>query len=111
VETISGDLAAASRQVGNSRGLVQRGAQTLASGPMQVATLRRQATRLEDVAAVAQSLGHVVSVHRAMESSIVTGDLGQAAECAYSLLHSLKHDGYDRFTALQGLPTKIQKSV
>lgn len=111
VETINTDLHDASRRIGNSRGLVLRGAGALGGGPLKVADLKRQISRLEDVSSIANSLSHVQSIYDAMENGIVTGDLGSAAECAFSMLHSYKHDGYDRFSSLARLPVKIQKSV
>lgn len=111
VETINTDLHDASRQIGNSRGLVLRGADALSDGPIKVADLRQRIARLEDVSCIVKNLSHVQSIYDAMENGIVTGDLGMAAECAFSMLHSYKHDLYNRFNALARLPSKIQKSV
>jgi len=111
VQAIDVDLDRADLQVTSSRRKISTASEMLLKGPMKITAVHAKRERLLLLVDLAKSLQNIKSVHKTMLTNIVTGDLGRAAECAYSVLDSLRNDSYDRFIALSGTATSVQNSV
>ena len=111
VQTIDVDLERAGLQITTSRRKISSASELIQSGPSRITALSKRRDQLVLVADLAKSLQMMSSIYQTMLSNIVTGDLGRAAECAFNVLDSVRNNFYDRFSAIDEISARMQRSV
>ena len=111
VQAIDVDLDRAGLQTTSTRRKMNAACQLLLSGPGRISELNRRKEHLNFMVDLCKVLQMMLSVNQTMQSHIVTGDLGRAAECAYNILNSHRSHLCNQFAALEETVANVQRSV
>jgi len=105
------NLTRASVQVAGARRKIAAATNVLLKGALKIARTNGFREHLALVKETVKSLKAIKDLYFAMQNSIVTGDLGLAAEYAGSVLNNLENDTYRQFTSLRSISLGVQKSL
>ena len=105
------NLTRASVQVAGARRKIAAATNVLLKGALKISRMSGFREHLLLVKETVKSLKVIKDLYFAMQNSIVTGDLGLAAEYAGSVLNNLENDTYRQFTSLRTISMGVQKSL
>lgn len=111
VKSVSDDLAQAGELIRRSRQRIRGASEVIQSGAIKIRTLQGRREQLQGLAETLRSVKALQDVHRAMVSSLQTGEVGRAAELASSVLMCLRNNSYDHFSALKVIGDSMQRSI
>lgn len=111
VKSIDLDLCRAGIQIGHGRRKLRSACEIIHSGAIQIKRLNNKRDELQKLSETIRSLKALKDVHQAMLNCMNTGEVGKAANHAHRVVESLKHDAFDRFSALKAIEANMQKSV
>lgn len=109
--SIDVNLTRASVQVAGARRKIAAATNVLLKGALKIARMNGVREHLLLAKDTVKSLKVIKDLYYAMQNSIVTGDLGLAAEYAGSVLNNLENDTYRQFTSLRTISLGVQRSL
>lgn len=111
VKSVSVDLKLAGEHIKSGRRKINGASEVIQSGAIKIKALQQRREKLEGISETIRSLKALKDVHRAMTSSINTGEVGKAADFARSVLTCLRNDSYEEFSALHKIGYSMQRSI
>lgn len=111
IQDVDVQLIHAGLQISYGRKKIKAASTCLSNGPLKIVSCAAKKERLDHILGTIRGLKALKDVHKAMTVKINTGDLGDAAELARSLLESLMEQSFDQFVAMRNIGNSMQKSI